>query len=147
MIDIEKACQDNEARYYAAVFFDNAAMVLLGGTFCAPPFNTPQGRLVAYNIHRADGYHAMEKDPNLPRSIKSIARKIKEKHPSSESDFSYPHLDGWYVIRTPAPLAGSELRGVLKRIERALNSGFYSKSLGMDATIRYCLKKEMVYRI
>jgi len=144
MINIDEVCKDGEAKYYAAVLFDNAAMTLLAGTFTESAIETPGGPLVAYNVYRSDEYQKMEKDASLPESLKS---KLREHNPNLEANFTSPSLEGWHVLRTPTQLAGEQLRETLTAIQKTLDSQFYSKSQSRLGTVRDSLVMEEVYKI
>lgn len=149
MVNIDEICQDGEAKYYAAVLFDNAAITVSTGAFSGnPPIKTPDGPLVVYNVYRADEYQRMEADLSLPASIKSkIKSKLRGHNPDFKTDFTTPSLEGWHVLRTPTPLAGDQLRETLTAIQRTLGSQFYSKSLGQLGTVRDSLVMEYVYKV
>ena len=144
MIPIDEVCQDGEAKYYAAVLRNNAATRLFASTFIEPAITTPHEPLVVYNVYRADSYRRMESDPSLPPSIKS---RLQEHKLDLKSEFTTPCLEGWHVLRTPTPLAGDQLRGVLTAIQERLNADFFSRSQGQMRTIRDNAVMEEVYKI
>ena len=128
MINIEQSLQDNEPKYYAAVLGDNAATPLLAGVLATqldgtlleiPAIETPDGRLVAYNIYRADEYGKMHADPAIPKGIKELV--FQEILPNSYRDraLTSKDVEGWHVIRTPTPLSGDQLLEVLVTIQQA----------------------------
>lgn len=144
LLNIDEACEDGEAKYYAAVLFDNAATTLLAGTIDLPAIETPDGPLVAYNIYLSADYKKMKADPSLPESLKSL---LDEDKLSLEAEFTSQSLEGWHVLRTPTPLAGDQLRETLSAIHQTLESQFYSKSRSQIGAVKDNLIMQEVYKI
>lgn len=144
MVNIDEVCRDGEPKYWAGIFFDNAAITLLSGDFREFP-NFP--KFTAYNVYHPEDFTKMENDSSLPDSIKSNLRTLRDHEPSRDPEFTSPSLEGQHVLRTPTASAGEQLRDVLTPIQMALDSQFYSKSRQELGTIRDSLGMEEVYQI
>lgn len=142
MLSIDQLCQDNVAKYYAAILKENAAVPLQGGGFGVTGLETPERKLVLYNIFRKDGFEKMYKDELVPDSLKS--RVVQETRPQGRSS-QRERIKGWHVLRTEKALQGEELRDFLSDLEKTMDSGFYSKSTGRIVKIATCLIEEKVY--
>ena len=143
MINIDEVCEDGEAKYYAAVLSNNAAMLLLAHT-SAEAITTPSGSLIGYNVYRVSEYRLMEADSCLPESIKS---KLREYDPNLNAEFTTPSLEGLHVLRTPTPLAGNKLRETLTVIQERLGVPFYNKRNCESEIVRDSLVIEEVYKL
>ena len=144
MLSIDQLCQDNVAKYYAAILKENAAILLIGGGFGVTGVETPDRKLVMYNVFREDKYDSMINDEFLPDLMKHFV--MRKAQPNGES-FQRKNIKGWHVVRTENALQGEELRSFLTALEKTLDSEFYSKPTGRIVTIRNSLEYADVYSL
>ena len=141
MINIDEACSDSSAKYWAIILKDYASEVLLALTAKTPCLRFNGKPLLVYNVHRVDGYKSADEDPFLPQGIKL---KLREKKPRVFGKISSGSLEGWHVLRTQFPLAGEELKEALSAIHKALKSDIYSTGK-QRLRIEDCIVLESIY--
>ncbi len=137
---------DPVPKVYAAMFRANAAMMLFAKGLYAgkeiekhSPVETPDGKLIAYNIFRADDYAKMMSDEYVPMGIKQLSKIMwGDSKASPEVKMMNPHgeeiiqllpdsLKGVHVIRTPKPYRGEILRNVYEDILNCCKIAFYDR--------------------